>query len=143
MVEPTWQSRDFPVLCAIVEAMEEHPGSEARLEEIAQRSGLGRADVDKAIVKLWAARPPYFEAITVEETHPIAVTSVTERALRETEQWPNPASIVDELIAAFSRAADSEQEPERKSRFRTIANGLSGFARDVAVGVISNKLSGL
>jgi hypothetical protein len=135
MVESTWQSREFPVLKAMVEAMEEHPDSEARLEELAQRSGLSFADVDRATRKLWLAIPPYFQGIAVEDdTIPIAVTSVSERALRETGQWPDPESFVRSLIEALQKAAETEADPDRKSRLTQAAETLKGIALQIAIG---------
>ena len=58
-------------------------------------------------------------------------------------QWPSAESIVDALAGAFQQAAEAEPEAERRTRLQAIADGFRGFARDVAVGVISNKLSGL
>ena len=94
--------------------------------------------------RLAAARPPYFEGITIEDLpYQIAVTSVTERALRETEAWPNPEGILEALIASLVAAAEAEDDPETRSRWRVLADGLASFAREVAVGVVTNKLSGL
>jgi len=131
-------------LKAIVDAMEEHPVTETALPEITQRTGLGQEDVQKGMARLAASRPPFFEGTTIGELpYPIAVTSVTERALRETEAWPNPVMIVDALVASLRATADAEDDPEKKSRWCALADGLTGFARDVAVGVVTNKLSGL
>jgi hypothetical protein len=144
MVRSTWQSRDLPVLNAIVEAIGEQLGAQIRPPEIAERTGLELADVEKALAALWLADPAYLDGFAPEEAvYPVLVTAVTERALRETEQWPSGTGIVDALVEAFQREADMELEPERKSRLLSIVNGLSGFARDVAVGVVSAKLSGL
>jgi hypothetical protein len=135
MVESTWQSREFPVLKAMVEALEEHLDSEARLEELAERSGLPLTDVDRATRKLWVARPRYFQGIAVEdETIPIAVTSVTERALRETGQWPDPESLVRSLIDALQKAAETEADPDQKSRLTQAAETLKGIALQMAIG---------
>jgi hypothetical protein len=135
MVESTWLSRELPVLKAIVEAMEEHPDSEARLAELAQRSGLPLPDVDRAMKMLWVARPRYFEGIAVEaETIPVCVTSVTERALRETGQWPDPESLVRSLIEALNTAAEAEADPDQKSRIMQVAETLKGIALQVAIG---------
>ncbi len=144
MVDSTWTARELPVLEVIVDAMEEHPVKETALREIAQRTGFCDEDLEKAMARLAAARPPYFEGITIEDLpYPIAVTSVTERALLETEAWPNPEGIVEALIASLVAAAESEDDPETRSRWRVLADGLASFAREVAVGVVTNKLSGL
>ena len=119
-------------------------GRSNQTTEIAERSGLGLADVEKALAALWVARPQYLEGYAPEEkVYPVLITGRTERALRDTEQWPSPTGIVDALVAAFEREADMELDQGRRSRLWAIAEGLRGFARDVAVNVISNKLNGL
>lgn len=144
MVEPTWSNRELPVLQVIVDAMEEHPTSEATLQEITRRSGFSQEDVQKAMTRLSVAIPPFFEGVPLEELpYPISVTSVTERALRETEAWPNPESIVEALIGALTAEAEAEPDLEKRTRWRAAVDALSGFGREVAVGVVSAKLSGI
>jgi hypothetical protein len=134
MVEPTWQRREFPVLKAVVEAMEEHPDREVRLQELVERSGLPGPEVDHAMWLLWRARPPYFEAYGVEDnTKLVAVTSLNERALRETGQWPDPESMVRSLIEALDRAAETEADPEKKGRLVRAAETLGGIGLQIAI----------
>lgn len=68
MVEPTWESRELPVLKAIVEALEEHPDSEVRPPELARRSGLTVDEVDRGLRKLWVADPPFSRALPSKTT---------------------------------------------------------------------------
>jgi hypothetical protein len=116
------------------------------LEEIRTDAGLEVGQMRIALSALENAFPPYL-AIRHHLVGPNAVGGyvheVTERTRRELGTWPTSASVVDELVAAFERAAESEPEPERRSRLKAVADGLSGFAREVAVGVVSAKLSGL
>jgi hypothetical protein len=51
--------------------------------------------------------------------------------------------LLDQLIEALRDAAQSEVEPERKSRLQGAADALGGFARDVAVAVIAARLGQL
>jgi hypothetical protein len=71
------------------------------------------------------------------------VTGVSERARRELGAWPSADVLVEQLAAALARAADEEQEPERKSRLRGAAEVLGGMARDIAVNVISSRIGQL
>jgi hypothetical protein len=66
---------------------------------------------------------------------------VTDEARRVVRQWPSADVWVDRLVAALGEAADREPDPERRSRLRAIAEGLGGFARDVAVGVLSGGIT--
>ena len=60
---------------------------------------------------------------------------------RAVGQWPSPEVWVDHLVAALREAAERESDPEKKTRLRAMAEGLGGFARDVAVGVMSGGIT--
>jgi hypothetical protein len=151
MTEPTsplpstWATRELPILRSALGRIDagEHFVS---LEDIRAESGLSVSQMRIAVDALRGASPPYLE---VQLTHAGPdvmggfVHQVTERTRRELGTWPTSANVVDELVAALERAADSASEPGQSSRLRALADGLSGFARDVAVGVVSAKLSGL
>jgi hypothetical protein len=94
--------------------------------------------------RLWVTPPRYFKGIVIDEyKFHVVATSVRKRVLRALGRRPDVGSIVDELEAAFGRAADAEEEPERRTRLRGMADGLRGFGHDVAVEAISSKFSGL
>ena len=48
---------------------------------------------------------------------------------------------MDRLVEALREAAERGPDPEKKSRLRGMAEGLGGFARDVAVGVLSGGIT--
>jgi len=66
---------------------------------------------------------------------------VTDEARQAVGQWPSPQVWVERLIQALLEAAEREPDPERKGRLRALAEGLGGFARDVAVGVLSGGIT--
>jgi predicted metal-dependent phosphoesterase TrpH len=68
------------------------------------------------------------------------ISQVRERTRRELGSWPSADSVVDQLVEALSQAAESEPEPERKSRLRSAADLLGGMARDIAVAAVSSRL---
>jgi len=84
---------------------------------------------------LYGASPPYVEAVRppVELPIPLTLTGVTERARRETGQWPTPEAWVDRLVEALERAADEEPDEEKRSLPRRTAVVIGGMARDIAV----------
>jgi hypothetical protein len=91
--------------------------------------------------KLASAAPPFFEGVEVDQlSYPIMITSVTERALRVTEQWPSPQSLVGELVAALNRAAEEEPDPETKSKLKQAAQTLGGVALQIAIGWASGSI---
>ena len=69
------------------------------------------------------------------------VDGVTPQARQAVGQWPSPEVWVDRLVAALREAAEREADPERRGRLRAMAEGLGGFARDVAVGVLSGGIT--
>jgi hypothetical protein len=95
---------------------------------------------------LETAYPPYLTTRT-QLVGPAAVggwvESVSERARRELGTWPSSSEVIDALAAALDQAADSAEEPERRSRLKATAQVLTGMARDLAVSVIATKLGGI
>jgi hypothetical protein len=141
-LQPTWASRELPILRAALRRLDAGERL-ADLEEIRQEAGLTPDETWAAVQALQYADPPYIEVELAggwsDEASGIA-TSVSERARRELGTWPSPASLVDELAAAFAQAADAEQEPEKRTKLRALADGLAGMARDIAVGVLSRRI---
>jgi len=68
----------------------------------------------------------------------LSIDGVTDAARRAAGQWPTPENLVERLAQGLLDAADQEPDEQKKSRLRSIAEGLRGFARDVVVGIISN-----
>jgi hypothetical protein len=68
------------------------------------------------------------------------VTKVTPEARRAVGQWPTPDGLVVQLAEAFGKGADSEPDPERRSRLRQVAAFLTSTGRDVATEVVSKVI---
>jgi hypothetical protein len=64
----------------------------------------------------------------------------TARGVRMGRQWPTPETLIDAVILALEREADSTGDDERRGGLRQVADALGGFARDVAVDVVSQQL---
>jgi hypothetical protein len=138
-MESTWETRELPVLEAAIRYFDDHPMQPGpTVADIAQRTRLEEWDVFRAVqalspthleLKLYAAggRPG-----------PHRILRVTDQARRAVGQWPSADTIVDRLVQGLIDAADQEPDEQKKSRLRSVAEGLGGFARDVAVGVISS-----
>jgi hypothetical protein len=142
-LEPTWASRDLPILRAALrrlDAGEDFP----ELEDIRREAGVTVVELHAGIRALESADPPYIDVTFLgggsEERASGHVDAVSERARRELGVWPSPESLVDALAAAFARAADAEREPEKRTKLRAVADGLVGAARDIAVGVVTKKI---
>jgi len=132
----TWTTRDLPLLVAIVAEFEENPSAVVMAQRLQTRLGMDPDEFTRAICALDRARPPFFDGVTTvdELPYPVAITSVSERALQAVGQWPTPQSLIDELIANLNRAADEEPDPETKSKLQQAAHILGGAALQIAIG---------
>ena len=85
------------------------------LEAIRVEVGLTQEKLHTALDALESASPPYLRVTRYAiGGH---VDGVSERARRELGTWPTSARIIDELVTAFTLAAEAETEPEPKGRF--------------------------
>jgi hypothetical protein len=139
-MDATWEPRDLPVLDAVVRHFDEHPeATRLTLQEVAQLASRDVMDVYRALKEL---SPTYIKLQDLWGGQPDAlVWGVTDDARRAVGQWPSPDVWVDRLVQALREAAEREPDPERRSRLRAMAEGLGGFARDVAVGVLSGGIT--
>jgi hypothetical protein len=71
----------------------------------------------------------------------VAIMGVADEARQAVGQWPSPEVWVERLVQALREAAEREPDPERRGRLRALAEGLGGFARDVAVGVLPGGIT--
>jgi phytoene/squalene synthetase len=113
------------------------------IAEIAAATGISETDVQIGLRDLSRASPPYVEAVRPPAELPLllTLTGVTERALRETGQWPTPEAWVDRLVEALERAADEEPDEEKRSLLRRTAGVIGGMARDILVQVAAKVIT--
>lgn len=135
----TWVERDLPVLAAIVAALDEALGGLVTVDEIASTTGLTPEDVGRATLALED------EYLTLTRTMggvgSWAVRSVTPSARRAAGQWPAPADVVDQMVAALEHAAEASSDESRRTTLRGIAMGLMGAGRDIAVQVVAATIA--
>jgi hypothetical protein len=139
-MESTWERRDLPVLDAIVRYFDEHDGPEIPdVETFAKLTGMDPGQVARAVRAL---SPRFIETgAALGGLMDVAVMGVTDEARRAVGQWPSPEVWVERLVQALREAAEREPDPERRGHLRALAEGLGGFARDVAVGVLSGGIT--
>lgn len=131
----TWESRDLPVLKAVVELYEES-GRRVHLSAIENATGFNKETVQRALRALY--REPYFEEATGSFGGEILVVGEpTGKALRVAGQWPSPELQLQNLIAAFEAvAADDSRPEEERSRAAKIGLWLTGALQQVAIGAL-------
>jgi hypothetical protein len=140
-VEETWDSRDVPVLDAVVRYFDEHPqGVMLSCQEVAGLAGRDPTDVYRALKGL---EPTYVRLVEGLGHGPMgsSVRGVTDAARRAVGQWPSPEVWADRIVGALLEAADRELDEARQSRLRAAADALAGFGRDVLVGVLSGGIT--
>jgi hypothetical protein len=135
-MEDTWMSRDLPVLDAVVRFYEEESsGPIPTAKTIADRLGMDPQEVGRAVMAL---APTYLVVgPSMGGPESLGIDGVTDEARRAVGQWPSAEGIVDRLVQGLLDAAEAEPDEQKRSRLRAVAEGMGGFARDVAVGVIS------
>jgi hypothetical protein len=136
-VESTWESRDLPVLNAIVRYFEEEfDGVYPSAQTFADRLGMDPQQVAKAVTAL---APTYLViAPSLGGPESLSIDDVTDAARRAVGQWPSPDSVVERIARALLDAADREPDEQKRSRLRTLGEGLLGFGKDVAANAVAN-----
>lgn len=139
-MEDTWFSRDLPVLDATVRLLEEG-NFPVHVADIAEATGLDVRAVDRALDALEGRYiGKYHKTMTGGHPETWYVTKVTSAARQTVGQWPTAQSVTASLAKAFGSAAESEPDPEEKSRLRQVASFLGSTGRDVATEVVSKVI---
>jgi hypothetical protein len=139
-MESTWEQRALPVLDAIVRYFDEHDGPEIPdVETFAKLTGVDAGQVGRAVRAL---SPRFIKTqASLGGLMEVPIVGVTDEARQAVGQWPSPVVWVERLVQALREAAEREPDPERRGRLCALAEGLGGFARDVAVGVLSGGIT--
>ena len=139
-MDSTWETRDRPVLEAIVRYYDEDDSAEIPdVETFAKITGMDPGQVGRAVRAL---SPRFVKTLGgLQGLTEVPIMGVTDEARQVVGQWPSPEVWVDRLAEALREAAEREPDPEKKGRLRAMAEGLGGFARDVAVGVLSGGIT--
>ncbi|WP_418058470.1 hypothetical protein [Pimelobacter simplex] len=143
-MESTWESRDLPVLAAVVEICDEDEWGMAEPEQIAERTGLPSEDVEKALWKLAGEQPPFFgfsNDSTFGGRDIGTITRPTGHAQRTVGAWPTPESLIERIVAELHEAAERADTPEEKSRLKKAADAVGGVGKGVMTGVLTHVLT--
>lgn len=72
----------------------------------------------------------------------LMIKGVTEKGLRASGAWPNDAELLaDRILAVLAERAETEPEPEKRSKLQTGLKGVGGMTRDVLVDVLGAALA--
>lgn len=140
-MESTWETRELPVLRAIVEHFDE-TGDAMRPEEIARATGFDPDTVQRALRFLQHESPSLITKMDSVMTGEIVIVGYpTGEALRRVGAWPTPENLVDRLVAGFNRAAEAEEDEDKRSRLNRFAAWLATGGRDIAVQVAGTAVA--
>jgi hypothetical protein len=139
-VESTWESRDLPVLDAIVRLLDQGSFS-VSVRDVASETGLAPETVDRAIAALEGPFVVEYEQFATDgDPNPWSVRQVTAAARQAVGQWPTAESLAARVAQGFSDAADHEPDAERKSRLRQVADFIGSTGKDVAAEVLAKVI---
>jgi hypothetical protein len=138
----TWETRDLPVLKAIVELSDEGVHY-IKPDAIAERTGLDKDQVQLALLALNTESPPYFTPIEAGAEEPliIVVKDVTGSARRAVGTWPTGERLAKQIIEGLRAAAEAEPEEEKRSRLQQTIQFLDNAGWGVLLGVAGNIAS--
>lgn len=140
-VESTWESRELPILRALVGLFDSIEMVDGSLAAVVTATGLPDDDVKRGLKALMTASPPYIEARATSQTsYPMRVLGVTERARREIGQWPTPEALTERLIAALEAAAAREPDREKAGRLRALKSFVREAGRDIVTGAVAGAI---
>lgn len=124
-ITPTWATVELPILRAIIQAETDNTDYTATAR--AAVPDIDDRHFRRAVAAL--AEDDYLDATVVpvaEENVPIRV--VVRKPLPKTRravgQWPTADGLAAELAAAFDRAADVEDDVDRKLSYRSAAQAI-------------------
>lgn len=139
-MEMTWYTRELPVLAAAIEFLEEHDyDRHPQPIDLAPMVGLEPMEVAKA-VKLMDGEYLRAEldlvglsAITVREVYPAG--------RRAAGQWPTGELVAQQLVAGLEKAAETETDPERKSKLKQTAVFLGSSGKDLLINIAASVIA--
>lgn len=142
-MESTWESRDLPVLQAIVGICDE-TGAAADRAAVAERTGLNEGTVRAAFFALAAEQPAFFRH---GDTSRLARRDIdyaldpTGHARRTVGSWPTPENLADRIVAALNEAAEQAPTPDDRTKLKKAAEAVSGVGKGVLTGVLTHVLT--
>ena len=139
----TWETRDLPVLRALVQAVDEGVRSPIRADEVVRRTGFDADTVQDALWALAGEQPPFFEYIDAStfDRRDLVVSQLTGHARRTVGTWPTADAWADHLIKALAEAAAQEPDEAERGKLRRAADVLGGLGRDVLAEVVTTVIT--
>jgi hypothetical protein len=141
-MESTWETRDLPVLEAIVRTYDE-TGESPSPPAIAETCGLSGDEVQRALRALDYNEPSFVTKMYVAGggAGVVAIGAPTGHARRTVGAWPTPDNLADRIIVALNEAADNEPDEGKKGKLRRAAEAVAGVGRDILTDVTAQVIT--
>lgn len=141
-MESTWETRDYPVLEAIVRLYDSEGSavSAVSVQQLEADTRFSEKDVQKAVRALLGEDPAFINVGPMRGGSFSLVGGVTGHARRTVGAWPTADSLSERIVVALNDAADQEQDPEKKSRLRHAAEVGKGTIAGVLTHVLTQGI---
>lgn len=130
-----WTTRDFPVLVEVARRIDAGDTT-PRVEEVAAALAMPVEQVQLAGAAL--RRRGLVETLGALQAEVLRFKNLSGEAYLLTGLHPSGDDAVSALVDALRQAADQVEDPQEKSRLRTLADNALGVGRDVLGGVLVN-----
>jgi predicted transcriptional regulator len=136
-LDDVWGSRDFPVLCAVVQLIDagDQPATTRQISEV---SGLDAATVNRSLSAL--SRTGYVTC-HYKNSGVSSVTGVAAKAYEATGLHPDPTEVAESLVRLLEAAARQSTDPEERSKLLAIAAAAGNVGGQILGNVISSLLT--
>lgn len=142
-MESVWETRDLPVLRALVEHFDAIDAYRLQVGQIAEMIGMEEDAVKRALRDLWDAEPrPIRGMMAAQEPYPVLVWGVTEQGRRMAGAWPDPQQLTERLLDGLASAIAVEPDEDKRTRLQRAFETLRSVSREVLVQVATNALTG-
>lgn len=136
MTENLWESRALPIL-RLIAKVESTPGAVLTVGDISESTDISpqfvvpevRRLIDEGYIP--GELKPLFSGGDVRPWY-LTEARLTGKGARAVEIWPG----VDDVLAVLSRLAETETDPEKRSKFQRLASTV----KDVGIQVVSEVL---
>lgn len=143
-MDSTWESRDLPVLEAIVQLFDQ-TGEFVTGDQIAQHTGFDQQTVTLAVQALDGEDPRLLEARVIrpgggEPLQVISVYNITGHARRMVGAWPTPENLIARLVAALEAVAATENDTVKRRKLKEAAATVGSIAGQAAASVLAGAI---
>jgi len=137
-MESTWETRELPVLEAIVRHFNGDDPNSAGIPTVQTFADITGRDVREVHRAVRDLSPTY---VTIKASGLSAnpmIMGVTDAARRAVGQWPSPEAVADRIVRELVAAVEREPDEAKRTKLRAGVEAVGGFVREVAINVLGN-----